>query len=107
MYFKFSFHFLSTSYPIASPPFLLLSSHIDFGGEVCRSVTVCDGGVVVLDGFKGVQAQTVTVWKELDRWDTPRLILINKLDHPGASVVRGDCVCVLAYAPSRRTLQNC
>lgn len=54
---------------------------------------MCDGAVVVLDGYKGVQAQTVTVWNQLSKWDTPRLIFINKLDRSGASLVReGFCV---------------
>src|SRR6266436_402809 len=58
--------------------------HVDFTAEVERSLRVLDGGVVVFDAQKGVEAQSETVWRQADKYDVPRLIFINKMDVVGA-----------------------
>jgi elongation factor G len=60
--------------------------HIDFTAEVERSLRVLDGAVVILDASMGVETQTITVWKQADKYNLPRLAYINKIDKAGASV---------------------
>ncbi|CAJ0748032.1 22280_t:CDS:2, partial [Entrophospora sp. SA101] len=54
--------------------------HVDFTAEVERSLRVLDGGIVVIDGKEGVEAQTETVWNQAEKYKIPRLIFINKMD---------------------------
>jgi len=62
--------------------------HIDFTAEVQRSLRVLDGGVVVFDAVQGVEPQSETVWRQADRYQVPRICLINKMDRMGASFER-------------------
>lgn len=41
--------------------------HVDFSGEVTRSLRVLDGVVTILDGVKGVEAQTQKVWAQANK----------------------------------------
>ncbi|XP_052756436.1 ribosome-releasing factor 2, mitochondrial isoform X2 [Galleria mellonella] len=58
--------------------------HIDFTMEVEQSLAVLDGAVVVLDASAGVEAQTLTVWRQASGYRVPRLVYLNKMDRPGA-----------------------
>lgn len=64
--------------------------HVDFTVEVERSLRVMDGAVVILDASKGVQAQTLTVWRQARRHGLKSFIYINKMDKVGADL--GKCL---------------
>ncbi|NUR87623.1 MAG: GTP-binding protein, partial [Nonomuraea sp.] len=60
--------------------------HVDFSGEVERSLRVLDGAVVVFDAVAGVEPQSESVWRRADRHGVPRIAFVNKLDRAGADL---------------------
>ncbi len=57
--------------------------HVDFSGEMERTLQVIDYAILVISGTDGVQGHVLTLWKLLKRYQIPVFLFINKMDQPG------------------------
>ena len=62
--------------------------HADFGGEVERVLKMVDGVVLLVDAFEGAMPQTREVLKKSLALKLKPIVVINKIDRPGAEPLK-------------------
>src|SRR4030088_1201903 len=56
----------------------------DFEGDRHAALRVVDAAIVLVDGSAGIQVGTQSVWDELEKTKTPRIIVVGRLDRENA-----------------------
>ncbi len=72
--------------------------HADFGGEVERVLRMADGALLLVDAFEGPMPQTRFVLRHAIATGLAIMIVINKIDRPGADPEKAynDCLDLMA-----------
>lgn len=64
--------------------FLDTPGYTDFVGEMISALSVADSAIIVVEAVSGFEVGTEIAWNYCDKFNLPRIVLINKMDRENA-----------------------